>query len=456
MGLFLTLSACSTNKQNSVLSNRPNFVIIMADDCTFRDLQVYGGQAKTPNLIQLAKEGKKFTRCFQATAMCSPTRQNLLTGIYPVRNGGYANHTFCHDTIKSIVHHLCPAGYQVVLTGKRHIGPTKVFPFIYSENSKDPDLNFIDSIIISSLEQQVPFCLFAMCSSPHVPWSYGKPSDYPIEELVLPPYLIDTEDTRIAYARYLAEITYFDQQVGQIVDLINHHKISKNTLIMVLSEHGNLFPFEKWTCYDAGLRSAMIVRYPGFVEEDTETRAMVEYVDVVPTLLDLAGTKPITPLDGASFKEVLTGEKEIHKKYVFGVQTTLGVNEATQAYGIRSVRNDTFKYIINLFPENNFENALLMDPNEWSPSRADYLGWMNSWRVAAKQDETNMKILERYQVRPSEELYNILEDPYELNNLLEDSAYIDVKSNMTEILERWMNIQGDKGRETELRIPPRI
>lgn len=454
---FLTILSCrvENNSGDGATLPGPNFIVIMADDCTFRDLEVYGGQARTPNLLRFAEEGMKFNRCFQATAMCSPTRQHLLTGIYPVRNGGYANHTFCHEDMKSITHHLQPAGYRVALTGKRHIGPSEVFPFEYSEASRDPDLDFIDQFIGSSKGQNVPFCLFAMCSSPHVPWTYGNPADYPINELELPPYLIDTEDTRKAYARYLAEISYFDEQVGQILERIDRHDIRENTLVMVLSEHGSLFPFEKWTCYDAGLRSAMIIRYPGLVEPGTETDAMVEYVDVVPTLLDLAGTKPVIPLDGQSFKQVLNGEKETHKKYVFGVQTTLGVNEASQAYGIRSVRNDTFKYIVNLFPENEFENALLMDPEDWSPARADYLGWVRSWRSVAKQNINAKKILTKYQKRPAEELYDIQEDPFELNNLAKDPAYRTVTSTLSHALEKWMETQGDAGRATELKIPPR-
>lgn len=243
--------------------------------------------------------------------------------------------------------------------------------------------------------------------------------------------------------------------MGQILELIDKHALRENTLVMVLSEHGSLFPFEKWTCYDAGLRSALIVRCPGMMEAGKESDAMVEYVDIVPTLVDLAGAEPVANLDGKSFRKVLTGEKETHKEYVFGVQTTLGVNEAAQAYGIRSVRNDTFKYIVNLFPENRFENALLMDPADWSPARKDYLFWINSWRIAAQQNEIAEKILERYQKRPPEELYNIIEDPYELNNLAEDSNYAEVTDRMAGVLEKWMAAQGDEGRATEGKISPR-
>lgn len=433
----------------------PNFIIIMADDCTYRDLQVYGGQARTPNLVKLTEEGMKFNRCFQSTAMCAPTRQSLLTGLYPVKNGAYANHSNSYAWVKSIVHHLQPVNYRTALTGKRHIGPKAVYPFVYSENKDDPDMNFISQFIADSKKASQPFCLFAMCSSPHVPWTYGDSSEYPPETIQLPPYLIDTQDTRRAFAKYLAEISYFDQQVGQILQLVDQHQVKENTVVIVLSEHGSLFPFEKWTCYDAGLRSALVVRYPEVVEAGTEIDALVEYVDIVPTMLDLAQTSPVAELDGKSFKEVLLRKKQEHKEYVFGVQTTRGINNATQAYGIRSVRNDSLKYIVNLFPENRFENALTMNPEQWSPLRTTYLGWIQSWREKAARDRRAYMLWERYQKRPAVELYHVKNDPYELVNLAYDPDYQNTMNLLAEKLANWMQSQGDEGRETELKAPVR-
>ena len=71
----------------------PSLLLIIADDCTWSDMEVYGGQAATPHLNRLAAEGMKFSHCFQAAPMCSPTRHCLYTGLYPVRSGAYPNHT---------------------------------------------------------------------------------------------------------------------------------------------------------------------------------------------------------------------------------------------------------------------------------------------------------------------------------------------------------------------------
>ena len=94
---------------------------------------------------------------------------------------------------------------------------------------------------------------------------------------------------RETFSRYLAEISYYDGQVGEILGLLDKHGLSENTMVMVVSEQGNGFPFAKWTCYESGLQSAMIVRWPGKVKAGSETDAMVEYVDVTPTFIDIAG-----------------------------------------------------------------------------------------------------------------------------------------------------------------------
>ncbi|MDP6044504.1 MAG: sulfatase-like hydrolase/transferase, partial [Phycisphaerae bacterium] len=94
--------------------DRPNIVMILADDQTYLDSGAYGNKdVKTPNIDRLAAQGMRFERCFTATAMCAPTRQQLYTGIFPVRNGAYPNHSQVKPGTKSIVHHLTALGYRV-------------------------------------------------------------------------------------------------------------------------------------------------------------------------------------------------------------------------------------------------------------------------------------------------------------------------------------------------------
>jgi len=96
---------------------KPNVLIVVADDMLWRDCEPYGNpEVKTPNMARLAKEGMRFDRMFTATAMCAPTRQQLYTGMFPVRNGAYPNHSGVHAGVKSMVHHLKALGYRTILS----------------------------------------------------------------------------------------------------------------------------------------------------------------------------------------------------------------------------------------------------------------------------------------------------------------------------------------------------
>ena len=231
----------------------------------------------------------RMEQCFQAAPMCSPTRHNIYTGLYPIESGAYPNHTRVHDGVESVVQYLRPAGYRVALAGKKHIGPPASFPLEYlsDKGAKELDYDAIRRLIADCVQSDTPFCQFVCSNEPHSPWNKGDASRYPAGELRLPGYYVDTPATREAYGRYLAEITYFDSQVGRVLKILDELNTTGDTLVMVVSEQGNSFPFAKWTCYDAGLQSAMVVRWPGKVAPGSASDAIVEYVDILPTFLEV-------------------------------------------------------------------------------------------------------------------------------------------------------------------------
>ncbi len=416
----------------------PNFLLIIADDCTFRDIGCYGGQAATPHLDRLAGEGIRLTHCFQAAPMCSPTRHNLYTGLYPVKSGAYPNHTFAKDGTKSVAHYLKALGYRVALSGKKHIGPKNVFPFEYS-GKNNPDFAAIDALLADCKETDTPFCLFACSNEPHSPWNKGDSSRYDPTRIKLPPYFVDTGETRTNMANYLAEITYFDDQVGKCMHLLDKHGLRDTTLVIVLSEQGSGFPFGKWTCYDTGLQSACIARWPGKTEAGSVSHAMVEYIDILPTFIEAAGGKPETVLQGKSLVPVLTGQAKEHKRYVFGEMTTRGIINGSKHFGIRSVRSRRFKFIVNFTPDTPFKNACTKN------------AIFKSWQAKAEAgDEDAVEKVRRYQHRPGIELYDVEADPYEWNNLAGNSNYATIEVELGRELRRWMKEQGDRGQETEL------
>jgi len=427
------------------LGGQANLLLIIADDCTYRDMEVYGGQARTPNLNTLAEEGMTFSRCFQAAPMCSPTRHCLYTGLYPVKSGAYPNHTMAYDWVKSIAHYLQDAGYRTHLSGKTHIQPKTVFPFEYSARQNNPDMAAVRTFLGECSKSNTPFLLIAASNEPHTPWNKGDPSKYPPASLKLPPVLADTAATRRGFSKYLAEITYFDDQVGQLLALLDESGQRDNTLVVVLSEQGNSLPFAKWTCYDAGLQSGCIVRWPGRVQPASRSEAMIEYVDVVPTFLDAAGLPKPAILDGRSFMPVLTGATNAHKSQVFGLQTTRGIIKGSDHFGIRSVRDGRYRYILNFTPEATFQNAATASPI--------FATWRES---AAKGDARAARLVHDYEHRPSEELYDCEIDPWNQTNRIDDPKLSGVRNELRARLEDWMNQQGDEGQATEMKALERM
>lgn len=421
---------------------RPNIVLMIADDCTYRDLQCYGSpNSTTPNINRLAEEGMKFNNFFQATAMSSPTRHCLMTGLYPIRSGAYPNHTMVNKGVKSVVQYLRQAGYRVALQGKRHIWPPAVFDFEYlGSGGEDVNTDLIKPFIEDAKEKGQPFCLFVCSHQPHIPWNKGDVSVIDPDKLELPSYFVDTPETRADFQRYQAEVNYMDGQVGDVCRLLRSEGVEDNTVFFFTSEQGNSMPFAKYTCYDMGLHTGMIVRWPGVIEPGSTCDAMAEYVDVTPTMIDIAGGAPVENLDGRSFRKLLTGEQNDFKTEVYGVQTTRGTNKGSEYYAIRSICDGRYIYIRNLTPEVEFRSATTdMEDPLW-----------RSWVERARTDKHAATLVKKYYLRPAEELYDREKDPDQLHNLAKEKKYAEIKKNLSYKLSEWMKSQGDRGQATEM------
>ena len=360
MAIALTLSVLAADLSGStalLAADVPNVLIIMADDCTYNDLPIYGGaNAKTPNIDQLASRGLTFNRAYLSEAMCQPCRAELYTGQYPMRNGCAWNHSASRPTATSAAHHLTALGYRVGLAGKVHVQPARVFPFeniggFDTSCVRDPTRphNLQSVRHFMTREASQPFCLVVALVEPHVPWVMGDASCYPPSKLKLPPHIADTPRTRQDFSRYLAEITYMDGQVGELLATLDEAGKRENTLVLFSSEQGSQFPGCKWTNWDTGLHTALVARWPGKVTAGQRTDALVQYADVLPTLIDAAGSDPSEQTyDGTSFLSVLLGQSSQHRQYVYGVHNNIPEGPA---YPIRTVCDGRFRYIRNLTPD---------------------------------------------------------------------------------------------------------
>lgn len=433
----------------------PNVILFLADDTNWFDIGPYDRlydytpkNAITPNIDQLAREGMMFTSAFTSTAMCSPTRQQLYTGIFPVKNGAYPNHGDAYTGTKSLVHYFKDIGYEVALAGKGHIAPQSVYPF--KKIGKEAKDNSGESTFgIEAVSEFIgenkdnPYFLVIASHNTHGPWSRGDRSKYNAKTINVPSFMIDTPQFRNDLVRYYAEISDLDREVGLVENALKATGQKDNTIFIFTSEHGAGMPFAKFTTYDAGLKVAFIIRWPNKINANTRSDALIQYVDVVPTLLELANKQAPKNIDGKSFKTVILNPDLPHRDLVFGVHTTRNIRGGSN-YPIRSVRDKTHKLILNLLHDSEFAN---------SGTKGIKLGrgMLGDWyKAGLAGNKRALEKVARVTKRPKMELYNIQNDPFEEYNLIDKPGSDDIVKVLLPSLIAWMDDQGDLGVQTEL------
>lgn len=444
--LFVAAALAST----AIAADRPNFLIIIADDLNWRDLGCTGSpDVKTPNIDRLASESVTLRKMYNTAPTCSPLRHALYTGLYSVRSGAYPNHTMVDKTTKSLFNHLKERGYRVALHGKSHVVPPESFPYEHIATTADDTPAFAKFI---GRDPKQPWFAVVASNDPHSPWTRGPKELYDPAKITVPSYLHDNAVTRKNLAAYFAEITQLDTQVGAVLAAVDAAGQRDNTLVLFLSEQGSSFPYGgKWSLYDNGTRAAAFARWPGRIKPGSSSEALIQYVDVPPTFLAAAGIDPkgidtgcpdargARGFDGRSFLEILQGRSDKLRDYVFAQNTTVGVNGFKEPYPMRSARDVRYKYIRNLAPQNTF-----------------FIGGIHkgeiieSWQEDAKKDPKLAARVEWLFRRPGEELYDVEADPFETRNLIADPKLADTKTRLSRELDAWMAQQGDKGMETEM------
>ncbi len=425
---------------------KPNIVVIIADDLASDEISCYGGKnLKTPNIDRIAEEGVRFTNNYASCTMSVPIRASLYTGLYPTRHGSYQNHKESYPDLKSITHYLPQAGYRVGRTGKTHTQPKSVYDFEeipgFEVNCVSPTANYtVDGIREFMVRSEDPFCLFVCSIHPHVPWTCGNPDKFDADKIILPPNCVDNKETRELYRRYLAEINALDDEVGSVLKVLEETGKLDNTLVIFLGEQGPQLPGGKWTCWNYGQNSALVARLPQKIKPKTTNEAIVQYEDILPTLMEFAGGKEIDNIDGKSFLKALYGKKKTHRQFAYGIHNN--IPEGTP-YPIRSIRDKRYKLILNLTPEALYFEKHLMDIKNRKQV------WAN-WLESSATDTKAKFLVYRYIKRPAIEFYDMQNDPWELNNLANDKKYEKRIAEMKSELERWMLQQGDKGTEMDI------
>jgi len=417
--------------ENSTL---PNIIFYLADDQDVYDYGCYGNaKVNTAAVDRLAQEGLLFTNAFTGQAICAPSRSQLFTGKYPLKNGCFANHTATRPTIESVTEHMKKLGYEVVLAGKSHVKPSNVYEWDREWKPVPKENVPRDYIPLDSIEHYLkntnkPFCMFITSKYPH-----GKYFDveYPkAENIKFYPFNEDKKnktDYVKSKAGYYKSIEEDNNQLEGVLNLIDEY-LTENTLFIYSADHG---VSGKFTVKDIGLKVPFVARWPKVIKPGSTSDQLIHYTDVLPTFLEIAGGKATVDMDGKSFLPILQGKDVEINEYVYGVRTNQNILNS-EIFPSRMIRNKKYKYI------RNFNSLEVVENNLTGKTYVDYF---------IKRGANTFKN------EPFEELYDVQNDPFEQHNLAKVKELKSVKEILSKKMFIWMKKQGDILNDTQGNMP---
>ncbi len=401
LGILCTASATAQDK--------PNFVLMIADDVSWDDIGCYGNnQVKTQNIDRIAGSGIQFTNFFLTASSSSPSRNSIITGRYPHNTGGAELHTLPPDYMISFPEILRQNGYYTAHAGKFHMGnyARRGFDIINENNKLNGDGG--EELWIKCLQERAqgkPFLMWFAAYDAHRVWGPNEYSGTHDPQKTTPPYyLAQGNKTKGDLSKYYDEIARFDHYVGLVYEELVRQNVIDNTVIIIMADNGRPFPHNKTRVNDRGLKSPFIIHWPeGAGRKNQVCQALVSSIDIAPTVLELAGLDAPVSIQGFSFAKLLSKPSRKFRNYVFAEHNWHDY-EAHE----RMVRTKDFLYVLNSrpqFPQSGPADAV------GSPS---YEELDSLWKING---------LTRQQAdiftapRPNEELYNNKTDPDQYYNL---------------------------------------
>lgn len=340
----------------------PSFLFILTDQQRFDALGAAGNRyVRTPNLDRLARDGVRFTNCYVAQAVCSPSRASIFSGLFPTSHGVTENIYGIDDTTSSDSFNmrtlwpglLRQAGYHTGYIGKWHLGEKgpACFDEWYGWNSNlshwmgepsecqyrveyeaDQAMEFI------ARNRKRPFALCLSHYPPHTP--YTAPDRF--TDLY--------RDTPIEPKHYYGAVSAIDWHIGRVLAKMRELGLMENTFIIFTSDHGDHFGRRpgnphKRGAYDECARVPLLMYGPGFVASGQVRHELVSNVDLMPTILELAGIKPSAEQHGASLAPILRGERPSWRSAVC-IQNREGKDGDVGAVQSRGVRTMDWKFLM--------------------------------------------------------------------------------------------------------------
>ena len=449
MGLWLVVGLEMSADSSGPISNpptRPNILVLMAEDMSGRVGAFGDPVAVTPNIDSLAEQGTRYTETFTASGVCAPSRAALLTGMHPISIGAQHMRSSSYPEgeyravpppeVKAFPELLRAAGYYTFTDGKLDYqfsgtlagtGPETIWDVELNdeywdgrESSTQPFFGLVnfeethESGVFTQLFEGCPHSMIHFVMQGVRTLVLGIPSGggtVQPEQVTLPPYFPDTPTVRSDLARHYKNIELMDGRVGRILDRLEADGLADSTIVVWTTDHGDGLPRSKRDLYDSGIQVPMVIRWPEAfrpegVEPGSVDSRLISFVDLAPTLLELAGVEPPGYSQGRSFAST---DGEI-RDYVFASKDRIDEFEDRE----RAVRDHRYKYIRSWTPSL---------PNGHPSAFRDNMEMMRELWALKEAGQLNPTQEIWFQPTGEERLYDTKTDPFEIRNLAADPAH---------------------------------
>jgi len=378
-------------------------------------LSCYGhATVATPALDRLASEGCRFANNFCASPVCTPSRGAMMTGRYPQSNGlmGLTQTPYrwaYHEGERHASHIMRDLGYDTALVHHQHeardlntLGFKEVFRPNEVDLGRSPYERFASGDEVADLaieylkgrrSRSAPFYAQVGFFETHTPYDFGGAP--PRKELGfdIPPHVTDDAATRAWYAGLHGAVANLDRAVGRILESLQKFGLAEDTLVIFTVDHGIEIPRAKWQLYDAGIKTALLMRWPGGgVSGGRVYDRLVSNVDLLPTVLDLVGSPIPDNMQGIGFAPWFADPSSPPRRDAVHAM----MHGHFRWYECRCIRTDRYKLIRNFDPSRMRENPAPLNKRTGTAER------------------------------PVVELYDLHKDPWELNNLADDPSLVEV------------------------------
>lgn len=416
-------------------TSQPNIIWIIAEDLSL-DLGCYGAPVNTPTIDRLASEGIMYTNMFTTAGVCAPSRTAIATGMYQTSIGAmhlrYPENLMPNlpDSVLTVEQILQENGYQTVGIGKDDY-------MFYTEGNTFQYQDF------NEIDKKRP--VFAKISSKFTHRDFEKIEQKYIREslIQLPPYFPNVEVLKEDWGLYLENVRLLDIEVNEILEQLESKELLDNAIIFFFSDHGRPFLRSKYWNYDSGIRIPFIIYFsnkidmPNGFEKGKVSNQLLSSIDISATTLTLAGIEVPDYMEGNAF---LNEQDEFTREFVFSSIDRIGGSY----FKTRSVRSKKFKYIRNF---NNGLSVLELTTEYGKAKLPDYcvVDILDNYNLLTDVQKTLVRPL------PREELYDVENDPFEINNLANDPEFLGIRIKMERILMDWIYNIDDKGLKPDSR-----